>query len=159
MAEKAKYYLWSDGRFAPIAHYVPRASRRERTIMPIDFTAIEALVKLLGFGGVIFVIWIITLRFFDQILKQQKELFHSIIEQQSKRNDENVAVLKQILDQQRELFGQIIREQSARAGENFQVLNKFAEDFDLINGQMGTLIMKIDTNQQCPLIKKDMKPT
>lgn len=127
-------------------------------MLPMDLASLSALVKLLGFGAIIFVIWIMTLRFFDQILKQQKELFQSIIQQQAERSQENIAVLKQILDQQKDLFGTIVREQSLRSGENFQTLNKFAESIEFMGGQMANLCGKIESNMSCPLVRKEIKP-
>lgn len=125
--------------------------------MGIDLTSVAALVKLTGFGAIIFVIWLVTLRFFDTILKQQKELFQSVISQQGQRGEENIAVLKQILEQQKELFSSIVKEQSLRASENFQTLNKFAESVEFMGGQIANLCGKIETNMNCPLVRKQIK--
>jgi hypothetical protein len=89
---------------------------------------IVELVKIVGFGAIIFVIWLVTIRFFMEVLKQQKEYFDKIMAEQSKRLDENMAVL-----------------------------NKFAESIEYLGGRVSDISTKIDMNQSCPIVKKELE--
>jgi len=82
------------------------------------------LAKILGFGIVIFIIWVLTIKFFEQVLKQQQTQFDRVINELSKRND-----------------------------ENFQVLNKFAEASEFTSGQISNLSSEIKNNQFCPVLR------
>jgi hypothetical protein len=97
----------------------------DATMIP---TIVE-LVKAVGFSALIFVIWIITLKFFEKILGQQKSYFEKIVAEQSKRNE-----------------------------ENFQVLNKFSDAIEYLGGRVSETNSKVDNNHFCPIIRGDMKP-
>ena len=91
------------------------------------FTAasIIELVKVIGYPAVIFVIWYMTIKFFEVFLTKQDDKTMKIIETQEKRNQ-----------------------------ENFQVLNKFAESIDYMAGQISNVNTKMDNNLFCPIVKK-----
>lgn len=86
------------------------------------------LTKVLGFGIAILVIWILTVQFFERVMKQQKEQFDQFIKELSKRND-----------------------------ENFSVLNKFAEASEFAGGQISQLTSEIRNNRFCPVIREQQE--
>ncbi len=87
------------------------------------------IVKAVGFSGIIFVIWLLTLKFFMQVLDQQKNSF------------------KETLD-----------EMSARNRENFEVLNKFAQGTEYLGGKMAEVESKIENNRFCPIVRDETRP-
>jgi hypothetical protein len=80
--------------------------------------------KILGFGLVVFIIWVLTIRFFEKILQQQQKQFDQFIAELSKRNT-----------------------------ENFQVLNKFAEASEFAGGAISNLSSDINNNRFCPVVR------
>lgn len=92
---------------------------------PLDWPEISRLAQILGFGIVVFVMWIMTIKFFIYVLKSREENSRRIEDALTKRND-----------------------------ENFQVLNKFAEDLEFNSGRLSDLSSKIDNNTYCPLVRE-----
>ncbi|MBN2188377.1 MAG: hypothetical protein JW699_02900 [Chitinispirillaceae bacterium] len=96
--------------------------------MDILNPAIIEAAKVIGFGMVVFVIWVLTIRFFEKVMAQQQEQFDRFIDELSKRND-----------------------------ENFQVLNKFAEASEYAGGQISNLASEIRNNNYCPIIREQQE--
>jgi hypothetical protein len=48
-------------------------------------------------------------------------------------------------------------EQSKRLDENMAVLNKFAESIEYLGGRVSDISTKIDMNQSCPIVKKELE--
>lgn len=119
-------------------------------MIPANVQLTIELVKYLGTGAVIFVIWLITIKFFSEILKRIETLFNSLIEKQEKSFSES-------LNKQESLFTVSLQEQAKRNDQNFQVLNKFAESIDYMAGQVSTVQTKIDSNQFCPIVRDQAK--
>ncbi|MBN2189332.1 MAG: hypothetical protein JW699_07745 [Chitinispirillaceae bacterium] len=89
---------------------------------------VVGLAKILGFGIIVFIIWVMTVKFFERILAQQQVQWDAFINELSKRN-----------------------------GENFQVLNKFAEASEFAGGQISQLTSEIRNNRFCPVIREQQE--
>jgi hypothetical protein len=134
----------------------PRAVAQSENLTPeavMDLVAIPAgmtwlveLLKVAGFSGLIFTIWIITMRFFQNLLNQQKELMTATMTQQK-------ILFETLINNQKELFQKIFDEQSQRNRENFSVLNKFAESIDYMAGQVSECNSKIENHHFCPVVR------
>jgi len=94
---------------------------------PETVSIVIDIVKAVGFSGIIFVIWVLTLKFFIQILAQQKAAFDEVLKEMSRRNE-----------------------------ENFQVLNKFAEAIEFTGGQLSSIDGSIKNNRFCPIVRDEM---
>jgi hypothetical protein len=104
-------------------------------VEPATIETVYGIVKTLGAVGVVFVIWILTLGFFREILNQQKEMFSDMVREQ------------------KELFGNMVSEQSARNNENFQVLNKFAVAIEFTGSELSSLGSDVKNNRFCPVVR------
>ena len=105
-----------------------------------DLPSIIELVKVVGFGAIIFVIWIITLNFFKIILQQNKEQMLALMAQQDKQ------------------WREVREDQSKRQEESFRILEKHAESLDYLAGQVNNACAKIDSNLFCPIVRKEIHP-
>jgi len=94
------------------------------------------LVKILGFGMAITVVWILTIRFFDRVLVAQQNQFDKMLAQFETQ------------------YGKMIDELSKHNTENHSVLNKFAESIDFTNGLSAQLQSDIANNNFCPIVRE-----
>jgi len=101
----------------------------------ITLEIIPELTKMVGFSALVFVIWLITLRFCLQIFKTHDQRYVDLLTSQ-----------KSILD-----------EQSKREQQNFELLKQLIESNDYVAGAISSLSTKIDNNLFCPLMRKDNK--
>jgi hypothetical protein len=106
---------------------------------PDTVQVIIDIVKAVGFSGIIFVIWVMTLKFFMHILDEQKKAF-----------EESMA-------RQKSSFDGIWEELSRRNKENFEILNKFASAVEYIGGQMSIMDGKIENNRFCPIMRDETR--
>jgi hypothetical protein len=108
-------------------------------VEPATLGTLYGIVKTLGAVGVVFVIWILTLGFFREILNQQKEMFSDMVREQ------------------KDLFGKMVAEQSVRNEENFQVLNKFAAAIEFTGSELSSIGSDVKNNRFCPVVSDEQR--
>ena len=123
----------------------------------IPLEVLVKLIEMIGFSGVVFVIWLITVRHFREERADQRK------QSAEERADQRKQFAEERADQKKQ-FGEllasqraILDEMSKREQQNFQLLKQLIESNDYVAGAISSLSTKIDNNLFCPLMRKDNK--
>jgi hypothetical protein len=111
-----------------------------------DIAGATSLIKLAGIGIVGFIAWFIAQRGQKQQIDKMGANFTMLLRVQSEREE-------QMLKTERELWIKILDEQSRREERNFALLQQMLDRMDYHSGTLSRLEQKIDTKWSCPIIK------
>jgi len=98
------------------------------------------IVKVTGFAGLMFLVWIITLVFMGRFLIATRKTVADTLETMA--------------DLHRREFDLLVQQHK----DDFSVLNKFADGIQLLGGQQIVMNGKIEGNRSCPVVREYTNP-
>jgi hypothetical protein len=107
----------------------------------------QRLAEVGGISVIIFVIWILTIKFFDRLVIEQKNTFNTIV-------SGNKEQFQAILTNQKDQFDSYLQEQKRHDQQAFELLKDMVETSEYVAGRMASLESKVDNNLFCPIVRE-----